>query len=59
MRLDDFKRAVYDAGWRDSSDAQHKGITALHRKLFPVIAELEDDLEAARYEYIEAMERSE
>ena len=44
MKLDDFVSALEDAGWRNSCDAQHDGIRALHLKLFPVIADLEEAL---------------
>jgi hypothetical protein len=44
MKLDDFKNALAEAGWGAVSDAQHHGIEDLHKKLFPVIAELEKDV---------------
>ncbi len=43
MRLEDFKNAVEAAGWEATHDAQHHGIVDLHKKLFPVIAELENE----------------
>lgn len=49
MKQQDFIDAIYLAGWRDNSDAQHKGIKALHRKLFPVVAALEDELDDIIY----------
>lgn len=59
MRLKDFISAMYDAGWRDSCDAHHSGIKALHKQLFPVIAEMEEEMEDARLEAKEFMERFE
>lgn len=53
MKFDDFVKALNDAGWRNASDAQHDEIKALHRKLWPVIAELELEL----YEESEAVRR--
>lgn len=50
MRLKDFIEAMHDAGWRDSCDAQHYGIKALHKQLFPVIAEMEEEIEDAKME---------
>jgi len=44
MRFTDFITELEKAGWRDTSDSQHKNIEYLHRKLFPVIAELEADV---------------
>jgi hypothetical protein len=59
MRLKDFIAAMYDAGWRDNCDAQHSGIKALHKQLFSVIAEMEEEMEDARLEAKEFMERCE
>ena len=59
MRLKDFIAAMYDAGWRDNCDAQHSGIKALHKQLFPVIAEIEEEMEDSRLESKEFMERCE
>lgn len=50
MRLKDFIEAMYEAGWRDNCDAQHLGIKALHKQLFPVIAEMEEEIEDAQME---------
>tara|TARA_R110001599_G_scaffold173340_2_gene365147 strand:- start:4798 stop:4968 length:171 start_codon:yes stop_codon:yes gene_type:complete len=47
MKLDDFINELQKAGWQAVSDAQHENIKYLHRQLFPVIADLEDDLESA------------
>lgn len=44
MKFCDFIIALEKAGWRAMHDSQHTGIDALHRKLFPVVAELEDDV---------------
>lgn len=43
MRFTDFIKELDDAGWQGVGDAQHKNIEYLHRKLFPVTAELEDE----------------
>ena len=43
MRLNDFVNELHEAGWDATSDAQHHGIEDLHKKLFPVIAELEKE----------------
>jgi hypothetical protein len=43
MRLEDLKRALTEAGWGAVGDAQHYGIEDLHKKLFPVIAQLESE----------------
>lgn len=57
MRLRDFIAALYDAGWRDTSDGQHLGIKALHKQLFPVIAEMEDEAEDAQMAAREMMDK--
>jgi len=41
MKLEDFRSALNEAGWDEVGDAQHHGIEDLHKKLFPVVAELE------------------
>jgi len=43
MRFTNFIIELQRAGWQGSFDAQHKKIEYLHRKLFPVIAELENE----------------
>jgi hypothetical protein len=43
MRLEDFKKELGDAGWQAVGDAQHQNIKYLHAKLFPVVAELEQE----------------
>lgn len=45
MKFNDFVDAVREAGWRNVNDAQHTGLKKLHKKLFPVVAELESDME--------------
>ena len=44
MRLEDFIKELYDAGWHAVADAQHDRIKDVHKKLFPVIAELEGEV---------------
>jgi len=44
MKFDDFLKALDDSGWQGVSDAQHTHIKDLHKRLFPVIAELEEDV---------------
>lgn len=44
MKLEDFIDALYKAGWQATTDAQHEKIEKMWRNLFPVVAELEDDL---------------
>lgn len=41
MKRQEFVEAVYDAGWRATADAHHKGINALWEKLFPTAAAIE------------------
>ena len=43
MRFTNFIIELEKAGWQGTSDAQHKNIEYLHRKLFPVVAELENE----------------
>jgi hypothetical protein len=45
MRFKDFVAALQEAGWKPTNDAQHTEIEKLWRKLWPVIAELEDEHE--------------
>jgi hypothetical protein len=47
MRKQDFIDALQKAGWVSINDAQWTEIEKLWRELWPVIAELEDDLEDA------------
>lgn len=58
MRLHNFIDALYEAGWRSSCDAQHSEIKELYAKLFPALAELEEELESAQ-SYIKALEQKE
>ena len=59
MRLQDFIDHLIEAGWVARGDAQHTRIAALHKKLFPVIAQLEVELEDANNEILEIKERME
>ena len=43
MKRQEFINELYKAGWECSSDAQWEGAKALHRKLFPTVAALEDE----------------
>jgi len=45
MKLEDFIDALNEAGWQATTDAQHEKIEKLWRKLFPLAAELEDDIQ--------------
>ncbi len=56
MRLQEFIDSLFAAGWTSSSDAQWTRIAALHKKLFPVIAQLESELEDANNEILNARE---
>ena len=47
MKLNTFVDALHEAGWEAPHDAQHTEIRKLHAKLFPIIAELEEDLGSA------------
>ena len=42
MKQQEFIDALLEANWIAFNDAQHDHIKALHKKLFPVIAELEE-----------------
>ena len=44
MRKEEFIKELYAAGWVANCDAQHSEIEKLWRKLFPVVADLEDEL---------------
>lgn len=59
MRLQEFIDSLVDAGWNATSDAQWTKITALHKKLFPVIAQLEAELEDANNEIFNVREMME
>jgi hypothetical protein len=49
MRFDDFLKALESAGWSATRDAQHEKIKELWRNLWPVLAELEQELYEERY----------
>ena len=59
MRLTDFIIALDNAGLYIVTAAQHSKIEMLHRKMFPVIAELESELSELSDENMEIMERHE
>ena len=44
MRFDDFVKALQEAGWRPTLDAQHTEIKRLWEKMFPVLAQVEAEL---------------
>ena len=44
MRFDDFVRALVESGWRDTNDAQHTNIKKLWEKMYPVLAQVEQEL---------------
>lgn len=44
MKFNDFIEKLYSAGWADNTDAQHSNIEKLWREMYPVVAELEDEL---------------
>ena len=45
MRREQFIEAVLKSGWKDTADAQHKGIEKLWRQIFPEVAQLEDEID--------------
>lgn len=45
MRQQKFIDSLHDAGWQAVNDAQWDNIGKLWRELFPVVAELEDELD--------------
>ena len=47
MRFDDFVKALQEAGWRDTADAQHTEIKKLWERMFPVLALVEEELFSA------------
>lgn len=53
MRFTDFIKELDDAGWQGVTDAQHENIKYLHRKLFPVVAKLEDEAVSLSEQLIE------
>lgn len=44
MRRLEFIAMIQEAGWRDSADAQHYGISVVWEKLFPMEAQLEREI---------------
>ena len=44
MKFEDFVDAIIKAGWVGFNDAQHHNLEKLWRKLFPVVAELEEKM---------------
>ncbi len=44
MKFDDFLEALDRAGWEGIHDAQHRHIKLLWAKMYPVIAELEQEV---------------
>ena len=44
MKFDDFLQALECAGWEGIYDAQHGRIKLLWAKMYPVIAELEQEV---------------
>ena len=59
MRLQDFIDSLFAAGWTSASDAQWTKIAKLHAEIFPVIAQLEVELEDANNEILEIREAME
>ena len=57
MRLNEFIESLDSAGWQGTSDAQHKRIAELHKKLFPVVSKLEDEIEDLNKDLINAMKK--
>lgn len=57
MRLDDFIYELKREGWRGVHDAQWGNIAILHKKLFPVVAELEDRVKDLEDELFRTQER--
>ena len=57
MKLEDFKEALYGAGWLDTHDAQHSGIENLHAVIWPAVAALEAEVQELKFEVLEAMGR--
>jgi cell shape-determining protein MreC len=50
MRFDKFVDSLLEAGWLSSNDAQHTQIRKLWKKMYPTVAELEDELEESENE---------
>ena len=45
MRKQDFITELQEAGWEGVHDAQHDRIGILWKRMFPLVAELEDEIE--------------
>lgn len=56
MRFNEFVKRLEQAGWRGSCDAQHSGIKKMWEELFPVVAELEKELQDAEQEFLTHIE---
>jgi len=50
MKKQDFIDRLYKSGWDSLADGQHTRIEAFWKELFPVVAELEGELEDAEME---------
>jgi len=44
MRFNYFVEALIESGWRPTLDAQHTEIKTLWKKMFPVLAQVEEEL---------------
>lgn len=58
MRLKEFTEILIDAGCNATSCSLWYEIPSLHKKLFPVIAQLESELEDAKLDALVAVERA-
>ena len=43
MTFEAFVRSLQESGWKATLDAQHEGIRMLWEKMFPVMAQMEED----------------
>ena len=50
MRFTDFILALDKAGWQGVTDAQHAKIYNMWESMFPVVAELEKEIEQEAYD---------
>ena len=48
MGKEEFIRKLREAGWKSTGDAQYQNITNLWKRLFPTIANLEEELESLK-----------
>lgn len=53
MKFEDFVNALMKHGWNSSNDAQHTEIYKFWKTLYPVVAELEDELEELKKENVQ------